>query len=163
MGKPKEGASVKAHISSMKALLVLGAFFVSVSIALPLHALATAGVPVQGTPVGLDHEPDDVMVSRTQTNRAGVAVFQNVKPGKYRLTIGTINWGDHSTARGPISKKPTAVIEINVVAKGEPGILTIGYNTKTGFSDTFTVHNTGGLPTGAVVKTVTVTITQGPK
>ncbi len=96
----------------MKPTFVVGAFLAAILIASPVFA--KVGQPIQGTDVGLDHEPGNVVVSRVKTNSAGVAVFRNVKPGKYRLTIGTINWGDYSTARGPISKKPTAVIEINV-------------------------------------------------
>src|SRR5665213_3458969 len=96
----------------MKPTLVVGAFLAAVLIASPV--LAKQGDPIPGISVGLDHDPGGVVVSQTKTNRAGVAVFQNVKPGKYRLTIGTIDWGDGSTTRGPISEKSTAVIEINV-------------------------------------------------
>lgn len=85
----------------MKATLVFGAFLAAVLIASPV--LAKQGDPIVGIVIGIEHDPGGVVVSQTKTNSAGVAVFRNVKPGKYRLTIGTINWGDGSAARGPIS------------------------------------------------------------
>ena len=85
----------------MKATLVVGAFLATVLMASPL--LAKQGDPIPGVPIGLEGEPGSVVISQTKTNSAGVAVFPNVKPGKYRLTIGTIDWGDGSTTRRPIS------------------------------------------------------------
>jgi hypothetical protein len=73
------------------------ALLVAILVALPLFA-AEPGKPIDGTDVGLDHEPGGGVVSRTQTNRAGVAVFQNVKPGKYRISVNGIfdRWGPES-------------------------------------------------------------------
>ncbi|HEX5275730.1 MAG TPA: carboxypeptidase-like regulatory domain-containing protein [Candidatus Rubrimentiphilum sp.] len=105
----------------MKAIIVVGAFLAAVLIAMPLLVLAKQGDPIPGVPIGLEGDPGSVVISQTKTNGAGVAVFRNVKPGKYRLTIGTINWGDGSTARKPVSKisenespLPTAIIGINI-------------------------------------------------
>jgi hypothetical protein len=94
----------------MKYTALAGAFFAAVLITSPLFAFAKAGDPISGTSVGLEHDPGGVVISQTKTNRAGVAIFQNVKPGKYRAQI---DWGD-GVASGPISKKPTAVIEIDI-------------------------------------------------
>ena len=142
----------------MKAILVVSAFLEAVLIASPVFA--KAGDPISGTSVGLDHDPGGVVVSQTKTNSAGVAVFQNVKPGKYRLTIGTIDWGDGSTTRGPISEKSTAVIEINV-----PGQAKIADNESPGPDDrsmkTADQHVVPFTVTGNEVRTVTVTITRG--
>jgi hypothetical protein len=96
----------------MKATLVVGAFLAAGLIASPVFA--KVGDPINGVPIGLESDPGSVVISQTKTNKAGVAVFQNVKPGKYRFTIGTINWGDGSTARGPISKKQTVVAGIRI-------------------------------------------------
>jgi hypothetical protein len=85
----------------MKTPLVVGAFLAAVLIASPV--LAKQGDPIPGVPIGLEGEPGGVVVSQTKTNSAGVAVFPNVKPGKYRITIGTIDWGDGSPKRMPIS------------------------------------------------------------
>jgi hypothetical protein len=43
----------------------------------------------------LEHDPGSVVISQTKTNSAGVAVFPNVKPGKYRMIINGIfdRWG----------------------------------------------------------------------
>ena len=87
----------------MKTPLVVGAFLAAVLIASPVLALANPGDPIPGTQVGLEHDPGSMVVSQTKTNSAGVAVFPNVKPGKYRITIGTIDWGDGSPKRMPIS------------------------------------------------------------
>src|SRR5665213_733277 len=83
----------------MKATLVVGAFFAAALIALPLFAIAKPGDPISGVPVGLEHDPcgrcDSV---QTKTNREGVAVFQNVKPGKYQISVNGIfdRWGPES-------------------------------------------------------------------
>jgi hypothetical protein len=81
----------------MKATLVFGAFLAAVLIASPL--LAKQGDPITGIVIGLEHEPGGVVVSQTKTNSAGVAVFPKMKPGKYRITIGIIDWGDGSPTR----------------------------------------------------------------
>jgi hypothetical protein len=108
----------------MKATLVFGAFLAAVLIASPV--LAKQGDPIPGIAIGLDHDPGSVVVSQTKTNSAGVAVFPNVKPGKYRLTIGTITICCHpGSDRMPISDQAaggvltktsvqSAGIEINV-------------------------------------------------
>jgi hypothetical protein len=142
----------------MKPTLVVGAFLAAVLIASPV--LAKQGDPIPGTVVGIEHDPESVVVSQTKTNSAGVAEFQNVKPGKYRLTIGTIDWGDGSTTRGPISEKSTAVIEINV-----PGQAKIADNESPRPDDrsmkTADQHVVPFTVTGNDVRTVTVTITRG--
>jgi hypothetical protein len=143
----------------MKAAFVVGAFLAAGLIASPVFA--KQGDPIPGVPIGLEGDPGSVLIAQAKTNRAGVAVFQNVKPGKYRLTVGTINWGDGSTARAPISKKPTVVIKINV-----PGQATISENEspipntrsmnaeQLSFSIRFIVS-------GDKLQTVAATITQG--
>lgn len=126
----------------MKATLVVGAFLAAVLIALPLFALATV-TPISGTSVGMDHDPGGVIVSQTKTNKAGVAVFPNVKPGKYRLTVVPATF---SEGAGP------AVIKINI-----PGQATLIIRYLFGLR---------GIPftvTGNMVQTVSVTITQGTK
>ena len=82
----------------MKTTLVVGAFLAAVLITSPLFAFAKAGDPIPGVPIGLDHDPGGVIVSQTKTNSAGVAVFRNVKPGKYRIIIDAIfdRWGQAS-------------------------------------------------------------------
>lgn len=153
----------------MKATLVFGAFLAAVLIASPV--LANPGDPIPGTVVGLEHDPGSDVVSQTQTNSAGVAVFQNVKPGKYRLTIGSIDWGDGSPKRMPISDQAaggvltktsvkSAVIEINV-----PGQSKIADNESPRPDDrsmkTAARHVVPFSVTGDDVRTVTVTITRG--
>ena len=107
----------------MKPTLVFGAFLAAVLIASPVFA--KAGDPIPRIAVGIEHDPGSVVVSQTKTNSAGVAVFPNVKPGKYRLTMGTIDWGDGSPKRMSISDQAaggvltktsvrSAGIEINV-------------------------------------------------
>ena len=91
----------------MKATLVVGAFLAAGLIASPVFA--KVGQPIQGTDVGLDHEPGNVVISQTKTNDAGVAVFQNVKPGKYQLTINQVT----RTGTTPAGVCP-CVIEITV-------------------------------------------------
>jgi hypothetical protein len=99
----------------MKATLVVGAFLAAGLIASPVFA--KVGEPISGTQVGLEHDPGSVVIAQTKTNSAGVAIFQSVKPGKYRLIIGTILW-PRVDSRGKISEnespRPAASIEINI-------------------------------------------------
>jgi hypothetical protein len=59
-------------------------------IALPSLAFAEPGRPIQGTDVGLDHDPGNIVIAHAKTNAGGVAMFQNIKPGKYRLTVSLL-------------------------------------------------------------------------
>jgi hypothetical protein len=79
----------------MKATIVVGAFLAAGLIALPLFAFAKQVGPIPGVPIGLEEEPGGVVIAQTRTNSAGVAVFRNVKPGKYQLIISAIfdRWG----------------------------------------------------------------------
>ena len=135
----------------MKAILVVSAFLAAVLIASPVFA--KAGDPISGTSVGLDHDPGGVVVSQTKTNSAGVAVFQNVKPGKYRLTVSSIfdRWGN---------LRSTAVIEITV-----PRQANISDNESPRPDDrSMKTADQRLVPftvTGNEVRTVTVTLTQG--
>ena len=96
----------------MKATLVVGAFLAAV-LASPLFALAIGdGVPINGIVIGFEHDPGGWFTKTMRTNSAGVAVFRNVEPGKYRLMIGTIAW--KSVGRGSISSKSRATFEIDV-------------------------------------------------
>jgi hypothetical protein len=135
----------------MKATLVLGAFLAAVLIASPV--LAKQGDPIPGTDVGLEHDPGSVVISKAQTNGAGVAVFPNVKPGKYRLTVSSIfdRWGN---------LRSTAVIEITV-----PRQANISDNESPRPDDrSMKTADQRLVPftvTGNEVRTVTVMLTQG--
>jgi hypothetical protein len=64
----------------MKALLPMCAFLAAALIASPVFA--KPGDPIQGTSVGLEHDPcqyDCPNGSKMKTNSVGVAVFRNVK------------------------------------------------------------------------------------
>ncbi len=71
----------------MKYTALAGAFFAAALIASPLFAFAKAGDPIPGLSIGLEGDPGSVVIAQAKTNSAGVAVFQNVKPGKYQLTV----------------------------------------------------------------------------
>jgi hypothetical protein len=60
----------------MKPTLLFGAFLAALLIAAPLFALANPGDPIPGISVGLDHHPGDVVISKAQTNGAGVSYSQ---------------------------------------------------------------------------------------
>lgn len=64
------------HAALASAILVL--------FALPAFATVT---PIQGTSVGLDHEPEGIIAKAT-TDRDGKVVFRNLAPDKYVLVIG---------------------------------------------------------------------------
>jgi hypothetical protein len=130
----------------MKNTLAVSAFFAAILIALPLFALA---YPITGINILLPSSPD--AISRT-TNSAGVAVFQNVKPGKHQLTIGSINWGDGT--QKSTSKKSTVVIQISV--PGQPKVeSTFTYN---GPAKTTGQRFAPFSVLGTKLQTVTVTI-----
>ena len=135
----------------MKAILVVSAFLAAVLIASPVFA--KAGDPIPRIAVGIEHDPGSVVVSQTKTNSAGVAVFQNVKPGKYRLTVSSIfdRWGN---------LRSTAVIEITV-----PRQANISDNESPRPDDrSMKTADQRLVPftvTGNEVRTVTVTLTQG--
>jgi hypothetical protein len=137
----------------MKAALFVGAFLAAILIALPLFALAGPGDPISGIPIGLEGDPGSVVISQTETNRAGVAVFRNVKPGKYRLIIGTIAW--KSAGRGSISKQPAAVIGVSVSGQAKTEF-TLTFNGQT--TKTATRRFVSFAVTGNKVQTVTATI-----
>ena len=117
----------------MKAILVLGAFFVSVLIALPLHALATAGVPISGIPIGLEGDPGSIVITQTKTNSAGVAVFRNVKPGSYRLVVSVLPSRPTSggiTHQDDWSSPTVAMLEISIPGQAK-NKFTLLFNGKT--------------------------------
>jgi hypothetical protein len=72
----------------MKAILPICAFLAAALIASPL--IAKPGEPIAGVPIGLEGDPGSVVISQAKTNGEGVAVFRNVKPGKYQLTINQV-------------------------------------------------------------------------
>jgi hypothetical protein len=142
----------------MKATLV-GAFLAAALIALPLFALAKQGDAIPGIAIGLEGDPGSAVISQTKANSTGVAVFRNVKPGKYRLTIGTISENE--------SRRPTAVIEINIPGQTKVGRIV---SEADGHSMNLMIKamKTADRPlvpftvAGNEVRTVTVTITRGP-
>lgn len=80
------GGIMKFH-RSMRPLAVSAACAVVLGLmAATSPALATAGVPIQGTSVGLDHEPDGIIAHGT-TDSDGNVSFRDLKPGHYVLVI----------------------------------------------------------------------------
>jgi hypothetical protein len=146
----------------MKTILPIGAFLAAVLIAAPLFA--KVGDPIQGVPVGLDHDPGSVVISQTKTNSEGVAAFKNVKPGKYQLVI-SINWGDGSkTSAAPmatgqahkaVATVQTAIVNINIPGQAP---LKISENESPKPAGAYLVPFT---VTGNEAKTFTVTVTWG--
>ena len=45
-----------------------------------------AGTPIQGTPVGLEHDPEGIKAS-AKTDGNGAFQFTNLRPGKYKVTL----------------------------------------------------------------------------
>ena len=54
-------------------------------------AFAEPGKPIEGTDVGLDHEPGGGIIARAATDRGGNVNFGNLKPGKYTFVIMDIS------------------------------------------------------------------------
>ena len=50
-------------------------------------AFAEPGRPIQGTEVGLDHEPPGGIVARAKTDGEGNITFNNLKPGRYTFVL----------------------------------------------------------------------------
>jgi len=50
-------------------------------------ALAIGGEPINGVPVGLEHEPGGIVVARGVTDDKGQVNFGNLAPGKYLIVI----------------------------------------------------------------------------
>ena len=96
----------------MKTILPICALLALVSIASPVFA--SPGDPIPGTQVGLEHDPGSVVISQTKTNSAGVATFQNVKPGKYRLTVYVAGASGGVWKTENKAPRPPVVVEINV-------------------------------------------------
>jgi hypothetical protein len=97
-------------------IITVAAFCAAAFIVSPMFAFATThwgdtqGKPIQGTDVGLDHDPGNIVVSHSLTNSAGLAVFQNVKPGRYAVTIGSIDWGDGNQRENGLTKVGAGVL-----------------------------------------------------
>jgi len=156
----------------MKAILPICVFLAAVLIASPVFA--NPGDPMQGTEVGLEHDPGRVVTSQTKTNSAGVAVFQNVKPGKYRLTVYVAGASGGVWKTENKSPRPPVVIEVKV-----PGQATfkIAENESPRPADRSRITAIAVDPsdpsgnrllvpftvTGNEVRAVTVTVTQGSK
>jgi hypothetical protein len=70
----------------------MAAFVVAASLA---HA--TVGTPIQGTPVGLDHDPGGNLVAQTKTDAKGNATFGKLAPGRYVVSVP-----DLSVFKGPV-------------------------------------------------------------
>ena len=47
----------------------------------------TAGTPIQGTPIGLEHDPEGIIVAHTTTNGEGKYTFNNLPPRCYRIYV----------------------------------------------------------------------------
>ncbi|MDP1749997.1 MAG: hypothetical protein Q8L22_11090 [Reyranella sp.] len=50
-------------------------------------AYATVGTPIQGTPVGLEHDPEGIAVPGGKTDAKGNATFAMLKPGRYTVFV----------------------------------------------------------------------------
>ena len=50
-------------------------------------AFAEPGKPIDGTDVGLDHNPGGGIIARAVTNREGNVTFGNLKPGTYTFVL----------------------------------------------------------------------------
>ncbi len=61
------------------------------------RAVAAEGRLVQGTPIGLDHDPGGNLVAEMKSDGHGVATFDRLIPGKYLLFVP-----DLSRFQGPM-------------------------------------------------------------
>jgi hypothetical protein len=137
----------------MKPILPIGAFLAAVLIAAPLFA--KVGDPIVGVPIGLEGDPGSVVISQKKTDSEGVAVFKNVKPGKYRLVVYIATAGGGVWKTDDKSKGPAIVIKIDVPGQAA---FKITENESPRPADTFLVPFT---VTGNEVKTFTATISWG--
>jgi len=94
----------------VKAILPICAFLAAGLIASPVFA----GVGIPSVPVGLEPYPGGSFISQTKTNSEGVATFQNVKPGKYLLTVYVAGASGGVWKTANKSSRPKVVVEIKV-------------------------------------------------
>ena len=71
----------------MKMLKIITAVFAACLTLTTATAFAEPGKPIQGTEVGLDHEPPGGIVARAVTSSEGNVTFGNLKPGKYTFEL----------------------------------------------------------------------------
>ncbi len=76
-------------------------------------AYATAGTPIQGTPVGLDHDPDGIAVAQGKTDGKGNATFGKLEPGRYTVFVpelsafkGPMVFGVSVNGAAPVMSEP---------------------------------------------------------
>jgi hypothetical protein len=87
-------------------------------------ALATAGTPVQGIPIGLDHDPGGNLAAKTTTGRDGKFVFANLEVGTYTLSAksptrtANIKFSGLKVVNGDVSSSTGASAKIKITKKG---------------------------------------------
>lgn len=80
----------------MKSLKFVAACVAALVLAASL-AYASPGTPIQGTPVGLDHDPGGSIVAQGKTDAKANAVLGRLEPGRYVVFVP-----DLSAFKGPM-------------------------------------------------------------
>ena len=102
------------------------AFIAAVLLGLMQGRASAAGTPIQGIPVGLDHDPGGSIAAKTTTGEDGKFVFANLKAGKYKLSVNVPQTkASISTSRSNIKHLPKEkgadVVEVSVtLGTGRP-------------------------------------------
>lgn len=77
--------------------LALAAISAATVLSTAASAQSTAGTPIQGTPVGLEHDPEGVRIDAGRTDARGNVTASNLAPGRY-----TVFLTDASKLKAPV-------------------------------------------------------------
>lgn len=111
----------------MKAILLVASLGCAALVLIsPLSALAINGEPIPGTDVGLEGDPNGIVIATTKSDADGRFEFKNVKAGKYRLVIQSPQ-GDPKQA-AIIDQPAAAAAKQAAIGDGSPWALTVRIN-----------------------------------
>ena len=124
------------------------AFIAAVLLGLMQGRASAAGTPIQGIPVGLDHDPGGSIAAKTTTGEDGKFVFANLKAGKYKLSVNV------PQTKASISTSRSNIKHTSRIAENGVEVCNVSITLGTGRPEPVTIELTkdGGKITGMVVR-----------